>query len=250
VESNIEHMRRFMADAAHELRTPLTVLRSHAEIALQQPRDARQYQAALAGIETEARRLGGIVEDLLTLARADAGERPMERRRVYLDDLTIDAVGAARAVGEAKGVSLQLEEFEEAVVDGDATLLRQLIMILLDNAVKFSAPNGDVRIRVGSSGDRPTLTVSDAGLGIPAEQIPRIFERFYRGDPARTRGDADGVRPDGAGLGLAIAKWIADAHGAEIIVNSMPGQGTRVTVAFPTAAIAVTQPHAHRVPAT
>ena len=233
VEHNIEHMRRFMADAAHELRTPLTVLRSRAEIALQQPREAQEYAAALGGIESEARRLGGIVEDLLMLARADAGERPMDRRRVYLDDLTIDAVGAARAVGEAKGVSLRLEEFEEAVVDGDPALLRQLVMILLDNAVKFSAPKGDVRVRVGSTADRPTLTVADAGIGIPGEQLPRIFERFYRGDPARTRGDADGVRRDGAGLGLSIAKWIADAHGAEIVVTSAPGEGTRVAVSFP-----------------
>jgi signal transduction histidine kinase len=250
VEHNIEHMRRFMADAAHELRTPLTVLRSRAEIALQQPREAREYAAALGGIESEARRLGGIVEDLLTLARVDAGERPMERRRVYLDDLTIDAVGAARAVGEAKGVSLRLEEFEEAIVDGDASLLRQLVMILLDNAVKFSVPRGDVRVRVGSAGDRPTLTVSDSGIGIPADQLPRIFERFYRGDPARTRGDADGVRRDGAGLGLSIAKWIADAHGAEIVVNSALAQGTRVTVSFPPATAAAAEPLPSRAHAT
>jgi signal transduction histidine kinase len=103
---------------------------------------------------------------------------------------------------------------------------------------------------VGSAGDRPTLTVSDSGIGIPADQLPRIFERFYRGDPARTRGDADGVRRDGAGLGLSIAKWIADAHGAEIVVNSALAQGTRVTVSFPPATAAAAEPLPSRAHAT
>jgi len=229
VELTIDHMRRFMADAAHELRTPLTVLRSRAEIALQQPRPAGEYEDALRGIELEAKRLGTIVEDLLILARADAGERPITRERVFLDDLTLDAAGAARVVAQAKGVALDLDEFGEARVDGDPTLLRQLVMILLDNAVKFTARGGSVRVRVGATNDRPTLVVEDTGIGIPAEQLPHVFERFYRGDPARSRGNG---AADGAGLGLAIAKWIADAHNAEIALASQPGEGTRVSVRF------------------
>ena len=229
VELTIVHMRRFMADAAHELRTPLTVLRSRAEIALQQPRAAGEYEDALRGIELEAKRLGTIVEDLLILARADAGERPIARERVFLDDLTLDAAGAARVVAQAKGVALELEEFGEAPVDGDPMLLRQLVMILLDNAVKFTARGGSVRVRVGASSERPTLVVEDTGVGIPAEQLPHVFERFYRGDPARSRGNGS---VDGAGLGLSIAKWIADAHNAEISVSSEPGTGTRVSVRF------------------
>ena len=230
VERTIEHMRRFMADAAHELRTPLTVLRSRAEVALQQPRLAGDYQEALLGIEREAKRLGTIVEDLLILARADAGERPIARERVYLDDLTLDAAGAARVVAQAKGVAVDLEEFDEAPVQGDPTLLRQMVMILLDNAVKFTPQGGRVRVRVGSPADRPTLVVEDTGVGIAPEQLPHVFERFYRGDPARTRGN--GGAPDGAGLGLSIAKWIADAHGAEIALASELGAGTRVSVRF------------------
>jgi signal transduction histidine kinase len=229
VELTIEHMRRFMADAAHELRTPLTVLRSRAEIALQQSRAAGEYEQTLRGIELDARRLGTIVDDLLILARADAGERPIARERVFLDDLTLDAAGAARVVAQAKGVELELEEFGEAPVDGDPTLLRQLVMILLDNAVKFTARGGSVRVRVGESSDRPTLVVEDTGVGISAEQLPHVFERFYRGDPARSRGNGS---VDGAGLGLSIAKWIADAHNAEISVSSEPGAGTRVSVRF------------------
>jgi|SRR5689334_8736124 len=229
IELTIDHMRRFMGDAAHELRTPLTVLRSRAEIALHQPRPAAEYEDALRAIELEAKRLGTIVEDLLILARADAGERPIARERVFLDDLTLDAAGAASVVAQAKGVALELDEFGEAPVDGDPTLLRQLVMILLDNAVKFTARGGSVRVRVGATNDRPTLVVEDTGIGISAEQLPHVFERFYRGDPARSR--INGA-VDGAGLGLSIAKWIADAHNAEIALASQPGQGTRVSVRF------------------
>lgn len=232
VERTIEHMRRFMADAAHELRTPLTVLRGRAEVALQQPRPPEDYQEALRGIEREAQRLGTIVEDLLILARADAGERPIVLERVYLDDLTLDAAGAARVVAQAKGVSLEVDEFDEAPVDGDPTLLRQLVMILLDNAVKFTGRGGQVRVRVGAPSSRPTLVVEDSGVGIAPEQLPHVFERFYRGDPAHSRRGADGNGADGAGLGLSIAKWIADAHHAEIALASEPGAGTRVSVRF------------------
>jgi len=230
VERTIDHMRRFMGDAAHELRTPLTVLRTRAEVTLQQPRPAAEYADALHAIEREAKRLGTIVEDLLILARADAGERPIARERVYLDDVTLDAAGAVGAVAQAKGVDLELDEFDEAAVEGDATLLRQLVMILLDNAVKFTARGGRVRVRVGTANDRPTLLVEDTGVGIAPEQLPHVFERFYRGDPARSR--RDGGAADGAGLGLSIAKWIADAHGAEIALASSPGAGTRVSVRF------------------
>ena len=240
VEHSIDHMRRFMADAAHELRTPLTVLRSRAEIALQQRRDPAAYVAALEGIEVEARRLGHIVEDLLTLARADAGERPIERQRVFLDDVALDAADAARVVAQQKGVALAMREFEEATVDGDPSLLRQLVMTLLDNAVKFTPPGGSVELRVNTIASAPTLVVQDTGVGIDAEQLPHVFERFYRGDPARQR-SANGIAShEGAGLGLSIARWIADAHGASIDITSNVGRGTRVEVRFPPAAGATT----------
>lgn len=233
VERSMEQMRRFMADAAHELRTPLTVLRSRAEVALQQPRGATEYADALRGIESEAKRLGTIVEDLLILARADAGERPITRQRVYLDDLTLDAADAARVVAEAKGVAIDVDEFDEAPVEGDPTLLRQLVMILLDNAVKFTAKGGRVRVRIGAPAERATLVVEDSGVGIAPEQLPHVFERFYRGDPSRSRRNGDGV--DGAGLGLSIAKWITEVHQAQIDLDSTPGRGTRVVVRFATA---------------
>ncbi|HEY2163528.1 MAG TPA: histidine kinase dimerization/phospho-acceptor domain-containing protein, partial [Gemmatimonadaceae bacterium] len=172
VERSMEQMRRFMADAAHELRTPLTVARSRAEVALQRSRSADDYVDALRGIERETIRLGRIVEDLLMLARADAGQRPIERERVFLDDVAMDAAEAASVIGERKGVRLEVADFEEAPVVGDAALLRQLGLILLDNAVKFTPPGGLVRIavRIGPNGS-PTLAVSDTGVGIGPEEL-------------------------------------------------------------------------------
>ena len=231
-ERTIAYMRRFMADAAHELRTPLAVLRSRTEIALQQPRERGAYVAALEGIEGDTQRLARIVEDLLTLARADAGERPVERKRVFLDDIALDAATAMRAMAQAKGVALLVDEFEEAVVIGDAALLGQLVMILLDNAVKFTPTGGTVRLTVHASHGRATMSVQDTGVGIPAEQLGRVFERFYRVDPARTHRADDGAQ-GGAGLGLAIARWIAEEHDAEITIESTADKGTRATVSFP-----------------
>ena len=231
-ERTIAYMRRFMADAAHELRTPLTVLRSRAEIALQQEREPAAYVTALRAIETDSERLGAIVDDLLTLARADAGERPIERRHLFLDDIALDATSGARAMALAKGVSLAVEEFEEAPIEGDEALVRQLVMILLDNAVKFTPPGGRVSLTVTAHEGRATLVVQDSGIGIPADQIDRVFDRFYRGDPARTR--VSGVESrGGAGLGLSIGRWIADAHDATIAIESPPNGGTRATVVFP-----------------
>jgi signal transduction histidine kinase len=226
IERTMEYMRRFMADAAHELRTPLTVLRTRAEVTLQREREASEYVAALGAIEREAQRLGGIVEDLLLLARVDAGERPLQRSQVFLDDLVLEVAGGAGVVAERRGVRLEVDRAEETAVQGDPALLRQLISIVLDNAVKFTPSGGQVHVGVAAEEGSPRVVVEDTGPGISAEQLPHIFERFYRGDPARGRSD-------GAGLGLAIARWIADAHGASIDVESEIGKGTRVAVRFP-----------------
>jgi signal transduction histidine kinase len=226
IERSVIFMRRFMADAAHELRTPITVLRTRAEVTLQQPREVANYVSALRNIEIEARRLGGIVDSLLVLARADSGERQIARERFFLDDVAIDAAGAARVVARQKGVEVAVEEFEEAPVVGDQSLVRQLIMILLDNAVKFTDRDGEVRVRVSMHQGAPTFVVEDTGIGIEPEDLSRVFQRFFRGQTARSR-------TDGAGLGLSIARWIAREHGAEISLASKPGKGTTVSVTFP-----------------
>jgi signal transduction histidine kinase len=230
IERSVEQMRRFMADAAHELRTPITVLRTQAEVALQRDREREGYVVALQSIEAESRRLGRIVDDLLTLARADSGESPLSFARVFLDDIVMDAVGAAGALAVARGVSLAIGEFEEAAIHGDAELLRQLVMIVLDNAIKYTPAGGRVDVTVGRHGAEAVLTVVDNGPGIASEQLPHIFERFYRGDPARGRESKRGEAAGGAGLGLSIARWIADAHDAKISVQSTIDRGTSVSV--------------------
>ena len=226
VDAAFARMRGFMADAAHELRTPVAVLRSRAEVALRRSRDVEDYRAALAAVGDEARRLGGIVDDLLTIARADAGDWPISRERLFLDDLVLDAAAAARALGSARGVRVEVDGLEEAPLLGDAVLLRQLLMILLDNAVKFTPGGGEVRVGVQHREGTVRLSVADSGPGIPPEQLPQVFERFFRGDPARARGT-------GAGLGLSIARWIAQAHSGTIAITSPAGGGTTAEVCFP-----------------
>jgi len=236
VERAIDHMRRFMADAAHELRTPLTVVRSRAEVALQRSRTPEDYVLALHGIERETERLGRIVEDLLMLARADVGERPLQRERVFLDDVTLDAAEAARAMAERKSIRVEVKSFDEAAVIGDASLLRQLALILLDNAIKYTEPNGLVHVDVTVADGSAVLRVGDTGLGIPDDQLSHVFERFYRADAARTRraGSAE-VSSEGAGLGLSIAQWIVEEHGGTIRIESTVGKGTTVIVQLPAA---------------
>ena len=230
IERSMEFMRRFMADAAHELRTPITILRTRAEIALQQPRDTANYVSALRGIEAESRRLGGIVDSLLVLARADTGERQIEKQRIFLDDIAIDAAGAAQVVARQKNVEITVDDFEEAPIEGDAALIRQLAMILLDNAVKFTDPGGEVHVSVATPDGAPTFSVDDTGIGIRQDELSRVFQRFFRGESARSRSD-------GAGLGLSIASWIAREHGATISLKSEPGKGTKVVVTFPRAVV-------------
>jgi signal transduction histidine kinase len=232
IERSIEFTRRFMAEAAHELRTPITILRTRAEVALQQPREAPEYVTALRGVEAEARRLGGIVDSLLVLARADAGERQIDKERIFLDDIGLDVAGAAEIVARQKDVKVTVDEYEEAAVYGDPVLIRQLIMIVLDNAVKFTDAGGQVHVRVSMLEGAPTLVVEDSGVGIKPEELSRVFQRFFRGEAARSR-------TEGAGLGLSIASWIAREHEASISLKSEPGSGTTVTITFPRATTTV-----------
>jgi signal transduction histidine kinase len=228
VERTLSHMRQFMADAAHELRTPVAVLRSRTEVALQRPREPAAYVTALTAVGAEAERMGGIVDNLLTLARADAGVWPWERDRVFLDDVVHEAVDGVRVLAERRGVELTVTEFEEAPVHADPALLRQLIVIVLDNAIKFTPAGGRVSLRVGIDNGRAAVFVEDTGVGISHDELPRIFDRFYRGGQARAQGE-------GAGLGLSIARWIADAHGGTIEVTSTVGKGTQAAIRFPVA---------------
>lgn len=226
VERAMERLRMLTADAAHELRTPVSVIRGHAELAIQRERDPAAYSAALQHIASEAQRLGQLLDNLLVLARAEAGERPQERRLLFLDDLADEAVTRAAVLGAERGVAVTLGRFEETPVLADPELLRQLLMILLDNGIKFTPSGGSVQVHTFTEGHRAVLAVEDTGIGIAPEHLAHVFQRFYRGDRARSR-------VPGAGLGLAIARWIADQHDAAISISSIPDRGTRVEVRFP-----------------
>src|SRR5262245_11462708 len=161
---------------------------------------------------------------MLQLARVDAGQWPVVREKVFLDDVLLDATSAASALGSEQGVQVDLGALEESPVEGDPALLRQLFLILLDNAIHFTPPGGRVTAAVQRNGRFCNVTVTDTGSGIPPAAITHIFERFYRADPPRGRA--------GAGLGLSIAKWIVYSHGAEIKIKSAEGKGTTVEIDF------------------
>jgi heavy metal sensor kinase len=227
LNQSFENMREFMADASHELRTPLSIIRGEADVALSQNRNATEYKEALAIIQDEARRLSLIVDDMLALARADAGQHPLKFEEFYLNDLVEDACRAAQVLALRKDVVLRLDLDEDIAFCGDEVLLRRLIMNLLDNAIKYTPARGAVSVRLVSEPECVKLIVSDTGIGIPAESAPHIFERFYRADKARTRADG------GSGLGLAIAKWVAEAHKGSIDLASGPDLGSTFIVSLP-----------------
>lgn len=227
LEAAFHRQRQFTGDASHELRTPLTALKGQVEVALARPRDPDEYRAVLTGVNEEVDRLIRLVGSLLTLARADAGEIPLAREPISLGDAVAGAVEQVEPLAAQRGISLSLEAGPVIVVDVDESLLLQLLLNLLDNAIKYTSHSGEVRAVWGIDGRSAYVTVSDTGIGIDAAHLPHVFERFYRVDKARTRAEG------GTGLGLAISRWIAEAHGGDISASSIPGQGSSFTVRLP-----------------
>ncbi|GAA0396403.1 HAMP domain-containing sensor histidine kinase [Microbispora corallina] len=217
-------MRRFVADASHELRTPLTSIRGFAEFHRQVP-DADTTRL-MSRIESEAARMGLLVEDLLLLARLDQ-QRPLARQPVDLLALAADAVHDARTLRPDRDVSLTIEGETALIVSGDEVRLRQVVGNLMSNATTHTPEGTPVTVRVGSEGDQAFLEVADKGPGLTAEQAARVFERFYRADPSRTRPSG------GAGLGLAIVDSLVRAHGGTVSVRSEPGAGAAFRVVLP-----------------
>ncbi|MFJ1708891.1 sensor histidine kinase [Kitasatospora sp. NPDC088346] len=220
-----ERLRAFAADASHELRTPVATVRGHAELALRHPGPiAEPVRHSLARIDSESRRMGAIVEDLLLLARLDAG-RPLALGSVDLTRLALDGADDARAAGPRHHWRLELSE-EPVVVPGDGDRLRQVVANLLANARTHTPDGTEVTLALGRGGGQALLTVTDTGPGIDAEIAPRIFERFVRGDRARSRTHGS------TGLGLAIVHAVVAAHSGTVTLSSRPGH-TAFTVALP-----------------
>lgn len=225
IETAYQAQQRFIADASHELRAPLTAIQGNLELLRRHPDMAAvDRDEALVEAEREAVRLTRLVADLLALARADAGIT-LQRRIVALDEVVLDAFRTARQL--AHGQELVLDPFEPVEVVGDEDRLKQLILILLDNALKYTPAGGRVTLGLRHLRAKAELFVQDTGVGIGAEDLPHVFERFYRADPARNRDSG------GTGLGLPIARWIARQHGGDVSLESKLNEGTTAVVQLP-----------------
>ncbi len=227
LEHAVAEMRQFSAAMAHEIRTPLAAIRADLELSLNTRRSPEEQRLAIASQLEAIDKLARLLAELLTLARAEAGELSVSRTVMDLGVLARTVVEALEPVAQAKGTSLTCECSDDVAIIGDYGWMERLLLNLVDNAIKFTPPGGAVTVWVTRAGGAPTLAVHDSGIGIPPDALPHVFDRFYRADASRS------PAADGAGLGLSLVKWIADQHGATIDVASRPGQGSTFTVKLP-----------------
>ncbi|HEV2992502.1 MAG TPA: ATP-binding protein [Candidatus Angelobacter sp.] len=227
IENSFKRMTQFTADASHELRTPVAIMRATAEIALRQKRDEETYRKALQEVLEEAERTSALIDDLLTLAGADSARQQLDRSPTNIAETIEMAFSKIKFLAAEKTVAVSLQLIQREVwIEGNQEALLRLFLVLFDNAVKYTPPAGKVSALFDIVDGRSVFRIQDSGIGIASEDLPHIFERFYRADKARTR------QQGGFGLGLAIAKWIAEAHKAEIHVESTVGKGSVFTVKF------------------
>ena len=224
LEQNHQALQRFLGDASHQLRTPLTTIRANLDLASRPDVPAEERDAILADARDEAERMGRLIGELLSLARAESGAR-LEFVPVELDALLVESVRRQRQA--ASHVRMTVESVEPAVVDGDRDRLRELFGILLDNAARYTPPGGRVAAGLEVHDDRAIVRVTDTGIGLDPTDRQRVFERLYRGSRARE------MRPSGTGLGLAIARWIVESHAGAIALTDREGGGTVATVTLP-----------------
>jgi two-component system OmpR family sensor kinase len=227
LETASRTQREFMADASHELRTPVSVIQTAAEVTLERlVRDDGEYREALTIVSEQATRLSRMVEDMFVLARADAGGYPLTRRLLYVDEIVAECVRAVSVVAATRDIQLTTALQSDASVTADDGLLRQLVTNLLDNAVRHTPPGGSVTIALNCDAGSAIITVADTGPGIPIADRDRVFERFVRLDPARSA-------TSGAGLGLPIARWIAEQHGGSLTLEENTAGGSLFIVRLP-----------------
>jgi len=226
---SFSEQRRFMADASHELRTPVAILQGELDVTLSRhDRNAADYRESLEVMHRTVRRLTRIVRDLFLLARSDAGDIPLHRELLYVDDLVSQTARAYRTLAADRDVAIVAECAEDLRVDGDEDLLQRMIGNLLENAIRHTAHGTEVRVRCLVDGRRARIEVRDRGAGVPVESRQRIFERFYRADPARTPSNGSG-----AGLGLPIARWIAEVHSGALWLDQTGPDGSLFVATLP-----------------
>jgi|SRR5689334_3951168 len=228
IEETLERITRFSADASHELRTPITVMRTRVELALRRPRTAAENSQTFEQLHTELIRTSELLDNLMLLARADSDAEQLRLVPADIEQVLTDVLAQVSPIAEEKLVALHAELPQYPVwVAGDRQLLQRLFLILVDNAVKYTPASGKVSIAVGAEDGVITVSVTDTGIGISGEDLPHIFNRFYRADKARSR------EMGGAGLGLSIGQWIATAHGGSVHVDSAYGKGSTFKVTLP-----------------
>jgi heavy metal sensor kinase len=227
LDQSFDTMRRFVADASHELRTPISVIRGEADVALSQERGSAEYRESLGIILDEARRLSRLVDDLLNLARADAGHVRLQTHDFYLNELVAECCRGVQGLANTRRLTLECRAGGDVQFTGDEQLLRRLLINLLDNAIRYTPSGGKVTATLEAAAGAVRLRVSDTGIGIRPGDAARIFERFYRAGEVRSRQDG------GFGLGLAIVKWIAESHDGAVECSSQFGSGSCFTVTLP-----------------
>ncbi len=227
LDDAFRQIRQFSADASHELQTPLTILKGELEVALRTPRSADAYQQTMRSALEEIDRIAGLVDGLMLLARADAGVLRMDQQPVELHQLVQEVYDQAQILAAHKQIDLQLGPMEPLATQGDPERLRRLLLNLTNNAIKYTPSGGQVTLSLQQCHDQAAIRVADTGIGLSPEEQERVFQRFYRSDNARLH-DAEGT-----GLGLCIARSIADAHGGTIELESAPGVGSTFTVWLP-----------------
>jgi two-component system, OmpR family, sensor kinase len=227
LENLFNTQRRFLADVGHELRTPLTVIKGNVDLIR---RIGFADQESLDGIESEVDRLTRLVGDLLLLAQAESGKLPLDQRLIELDTLLLEALQQMQILARDR-LQLRLGEIDQVLVCGDLDRLKQVLVNLVGNAIQYTPSGGEVVLSLSKSNNQAKLTISDTGPGIPTEDLPHVFERFYRGEKSRTRSP----NGKGFGLGLSIAYWIIQNHGGRIEVNSREGKGTTFCIWLPLA---------------
>jgi two-component system heavy metal sensor histidine kinase CusS len=230
IESSMRRISQFTADASHELRTPVALMRTRAELALRRPRTEAEYHETIDQLLQELVRTSDLIEKLMLLARSDSNTELLHFAKIDLGATLLDVLRQTSALAEAKQLTLLSElTSDPVVIEGDAQFLRQLFVILIDNAVKYTPAPGTVTVALTATESTAIISVSDTGIGIEPADLANIFDRFYRADKARTR------ESGGAGLGLAIGRWIAESHGGSIVAESVSGKGSTFRVSLPRA---------------
>lgn len=228
IKKSWNKQQQFVADASHELRTPLSVAQSQLELLFRHPdHTIEQESERIYSVLMEVKRMIKLVSQLLTFARSDSNQLELELNQFYFDELITSTIQQMKPLAATKQITLEALAETDIRFYGDRERIQQLLIILLDNAIKFTPEDGSVKVSCTETRNNVTLVVEDTGLGIPAGDLPFIFDRFYRGDKARTRNGG------GTGLGLAIAKWIVHAHRGEIRAESIPATGTKIHCSFP-----------------